>query len=278
MSSSSDSERDSSDSEDDLRVLQVIIGNQKNIVAAASLLSWYYASYVDKNEPRATTFSGIAWVMEALNNPKECYNMFRMEPALLYNLHDELVRDFGLSSSIHMSSMESLGLFLVICGHAWSFTAVQKDFKHSNETISRKFSDVLNCMVAMSKRYIQPKDPNFHTVHRRITNDQRMWPHFKGCIGAIDDTHINATPPKKDFIRFMGRSGKPTQNVMAVVDFDMRFIYASIGQPGSMHDTTVLYHALEADEDLFPHPPLGKQMSKFGLLFVHIFFKVLTQV
>jgi hypothetical protein len=32
-------------------------------------------------------------------------------------LHDELVRDFGLSSSIHMSSMESLGLFLVICGH-----------------------------------------------------------------------------------------------------------------------------------------------------------------
>lgn len=108
MSSSSDSERDSSDSEDDLRVLQVIIGNQKNIVTAASLLSWYYASYVDKNEPRATTFSGIAWVMEALNNPKECYNMFRMELALLYNLHDELVRDFGLSSSIHMSSMESL--------------------------------------------------------------------------------------------------------------------------------------------------------------------------
>ena len=108
MSSSSDSERDSSDSEDDLKVLQVIIGNQKNIVAAASLLSWYYASYVDKNEPRATTFSGIAWVMEALNNPKECYNVFRMEPALLYNLHDELVRDFGLSSSIHMSSMESL--------------------------------------------------------------------------------------------------------------------------------------------------------------------------
>jgi hypothetical protein len=54
---------------------------------------------------------GIAWVMEALNNPKECYNVFRMEPALLYNLHDELVRDFGLSSSIHMSSMESLGLW-----------------------------------------------------------------------------------------------------------------------------------------------------------------------
>jgi hypothetical protein len=84
---------------------KLILVWSRNIVAAASLLSWYYASYVDKNEPRVTTFSGIAWVMEALNNPKECYNMFRMEPALLYNLHDELVRDFGLSSSIHMSSM-----------------------------------------------------------------------------------------------------------------------------------------------------------------------------
>lgn len=42
---------------------------------------------------------------------------------------------------------------------------------------------------------------------------------------------------------------------MAVVDFDLRFTYASIGQPGSMHDTNVLFHALK-DKD-FPHPPVG---------------------
>ncbi|XP_025806834.1 protein ALP1-like [Panicum hallii] len=85
-----------------------------------------------------------------------------------------------------------------------------------------------------------------------------MWSHFKDCIGVIDGTHITATPWKRDLIRYIGRSGKPTHNVMGVVDFDMRFTYASIGQPGSMHDTTVLYHALESDEDTFPHPPLGK--------------------
>jgi hypothetical protein len=180
-----------------------------------------------------------------------------MSPRLFYKLHDELVRDFGLTSSIHMSSIESLGLFLVICGQGWSNSAIKKDFKHSSETNSHKFTEVLHCMVQMSKKYIQPRDPNFRDVHSRITNDQRMWPHFKDCIGAIDGTHISATPPKKDFIRYIGRSGKPTQNVMGVVDFDMRFIYASIGQPGSMHDTMVLYHALENDEDIFPHPPLG---------------------
>jgi hypothetical protein len=64
--------------------------------------------------------------------------------------------------------------------------------------------------------------------------------------------------------------------VLAIVDFDMRFTYASIRQPGSMHDTSVLFHALEHDRDLFPHPPSGKSifymifgLSKFILLMCH---------
>jgi hypothetical protein len=35
---------------------------------------------------------------------------------------------------------------------------------------------------------------NFTTVNKRIRGDWRMWPHFKSCIGAIDDTHIGAIP------------------------------------------------------------------------------------
>lgn len=84
-----------------------------------------------------------------------------------------------------------------------------------------------------------------------------MMPHFKDCIGALDGTHINATPLVEDVIRYIGRTGKATQNVMAVVDFDMRFTYASIGQPGSMHDTNVIFHALRNDTENFPHPPAG---------------------
>lgn len=45
---------------------------------------------------------------------------------------------------------------------------------------------------------------------------------------------------------------------MAVCDFDMHFTYASIGQPGFMHDTSVLFHAIENDKATFPHPPKGK--------------------
>jgi hypothetical protein len=46
----------------------------------------------------------------------------------------------------------------------------------------------------MAKDYIRPEDHNFTTVHKRIRGDQRMCPHFKGCIGAIDDTQIGAIP------------------------------------------------------------------------------------
>jgi hypothetical protein len=115
----------------------------------------------------------------------------------------------------------------------------------------------------MCEDYIRPIDPNFSTTHSRISNDSRMMPHFKGCIGALDGTHISATPPPDELIRYIGRSGKATQNILAIVEFDMRFTYASIGQrftyasigqSRSMHDTSVLFHALRHDHDKFPHP------------------------
>jgi hypothetical protein len=92
--SSPESERDSSDSEDyDLRVVEAIRENQNTIHVAASFLSWYYASYIDKKERKTPTYSGLAWVMDALNDPEECYDIFRMMPRLFYKLHDELVSD-----------------------------------------------------------------------------------------------------------------------------------------------------------------------------------------
>jgi hypothetical protein len=92
----------------------------------------------------------------------------------------------------------------------------------------------------MCKDYIRPIDPKKFTVHSRITGDRKMMPHFKGCIGALDGTHINATLPPEDDIRYIGRTSRVTQNVMVVVIFDMRFTYPSIGQPESKHDTNVL--------------------------------------
>ena len=255
----SGSDMDDSESDDEwrLKTLALVRSVQNNLFATALLAGKYYMTYYDKNEHTIPEQSGLGWVMEIMRKPRGSQKMFRMDIDLFYKLHDLMVSNYGLQSSTHISSVELLAMFLVICGHSWSNSAAQHIFKHSSETISRKFGEVLDVVVVMCKHYIRPIDPNFSTTHARITSDRRMMPHFKDCIGAIDGTHITAVPNPDDFIRYIGRSGKPTQNVMAVVDFDLRFTYASIGQPGSMHDTNVLFHALEYDKENFPHPPKG---------------------
>lgn len=255
--SASDDESGPDDEEWTRKAIGLARSVQKNTLCTTLVLGKYYFTYIDKNEARTTRQSGYAWVRETLSNPGGSHKMFRMDASLFYSLHDLLVSNYGLKSSLHINSMESLAIFLVTCGHGWSNSGAQHVFKHSGETISRKFEEVLHCVVGMCEEYIRPIDPNFCTTHPRITKDRRMMPFFKDCIGAIDGTHVAAVPPSHDQIRYIGRSGRATQNVLAVVDFDLRFTYSSIGQPGSMHDTSVLFNALERDADLFPHPPSG---------------------
>ena len=115
--------------------------------------------------------------------------------------------------------------------------------------------------MKMAKDFIRPKTPNFPTVHKRIRDDRRAYPHFKDCIGALDGTHISVSLSPEDSVRYIGKSGIPTQNVLAICDFDMLFTYVSVGQPGAMHDTSVLYNAISVDESFLPHPPKGNMFA-----------------
>jgi hypothetical protein len=53
---------------------------------------------------------------------------------------------------------------------------------------------------------------------------------------------------------FRGRKHNPTQNVMAAVDFDLKFTYILIGWEGSTHDALIIADAIERD-DGFTVPP-----------------------
>jgi hypothetical protein len=189
-----------------------------------------------------------------------------MNEVIFYDLHDVLVERYGLKPSKHMNTYEMLAIFLFTCGGCESNRRSQNRFKHSSETISRKFHEVLDCVVAMAEHFLRPTDPNFRNVHKRIRNDKKAYPHFNDCIGALDGTHIRVSLSPEEQVRYIGKTGIPTQNVLVVCDFDMRFTYVAAGQPGSLHDTSVLYHALEADVDVFPHPPQGTIFFIMSLL------------
>jgi len=49
---------------------------------------------------------------------------------------------------------------------------------------------------------------------------------------------------------FRGRKNYPTQNVLAAVDFDLKFTYVLAGWEGSAHEATILADALERDDGL----------------------------
>jgi hypothetical protein len=49
---------------------------------------------------------------------------------------------------------------------------------------------------------------------------------------------------------FRGRHKDPTQNVLATVNFDLKFTYVLAGWEGSAHDALILADALERDDGL----------------------------
>ena len=65
---------------------------------------------------------------------------------------------------------------------------------------------------------------------------------------------------------FRGRKHTITQNVLAAVDFDLRFTYVLADWEGSAHDALILSDALERDDDLRVPPGIIQTKKTFDTL------------
>lgn len=77
-------------------------------------------------------------------------------------------------------------------------------------------------------------------------------------MGAIDGTHVHARVPAKISAAFRGRKHYTTQNVLAAVDFDLKFTYVLAGWEGSAHDALILADTLEREDGLRVAPGIYK--------------------
>ena len=68
-----------------------------------------------------------------------------------------------------------------------------------------------------------------------------------------------ARVPKRISAAFRGRKVGTTQNVMAAVDFDLKFTYVLAGWEGSAHDALILANALEREDGL--KVPAGNKLE-----------------
>ena len=73
---------------------------------------------------------------------------------------------------------------------------------------------------------------------------------LQDCIGAIDGTHVTARVLKSDAPAYKGRKHYISQNVLAVVDFNMKFTYVLAGWEGSAHDASILANSLYRPDGL----------------------------
>ncbi|XP_035551094.1 putative nuclease HARBI1 [Juglans regia] len=74
----------------------------------------------------------------------------------------------------------------------------------------------------------------------------------------MDGTMIPAVVPAELHEAYRNRLGRVAQNVLAIVDFDMKFIFVYTGWEGSAHDARVFHHAASDPEARFPWPPEGQ--------------------
>ncbi|WVZ96979.1 hypothetical protein U9M48_042551 [Paspalum notatum var. saurae] len=160
-----------------------------------------------------------------------CIDLLRMKRAPFFQLCDLFRSRELLKDSVHSSVEEQVAMFLHVPFLPRGSICV---------------GELRNEMI------LSPSS----ATPTKILQSSRWNPFFKDCVGAIDGTHVLARVPASEKAAFLGRKHTTTQNVLAAVDFDLRFTYVLAGWEGSAHDACVLADALERDDGL--RVPQGK--------------------
>ncbi|XP_048630292.1 putative nuclease HARBI1 [Brassica napus] len=168
-----------------------------------------------------------------------------------------LAQRYGLEESHHVYLEESVAMFLETVGQDKTKRDIAARYQRSLDTVQRKLDEVLSALLKFAEDTLKPEEGEFARVSHVLRNDDRYWPQFRDCIGALDGTHIPVRSPSQNADAYRGRKQDPTMNVLVICNFDMKFIYAYVGVPGRAHDTKVLAHCAR-NEASFPHPPPGK--------------------
>ncbi|KAG8472906.1 hypothetical protein CXB51_034807 [Gossypium anomalum] len=260
MSIVENSNGDESDDEREKKeILQRMECFNRLFVVASSTVQLYDEKYILKQPCMDSKQSGETWIREIFDgHESHCMINFRMSKIVFTSLLRVLEIRYNLQTSRNISSSEMLGIFLYILGTGAKVSQCQERFQRYGSTISQYLAIVLEKVSRMAIDLIAPEDLFFSSIPEKIRNDSRYMSYFKDCIGVIDGTHIAAILPPNEQIPYIGRKGIPTQNVMAVCDFNMCFTFVMAGWEGSAHDTRIFLNAIRDPKYKFPHPPNGK--------------------
>ncbi|XP_052726714.1 protein ALP1-like [Vigna angularis] len=219
-----------------------IVGHTLSILNMYSSDSSSVSNYLPDRDRRREQ------LMSYLVHTNRCRDIIRMGPEAFINLC-ERVRSSGLvKDAIRSTVEEQVAEFLHIIGHNVKNRSVAFFFHRSGSTVSKHFHNVLDAILTLESEFLI--QPSGNEVHPHVLNNNRFYPYFKDCLGAIDGTHVRVRVPTSEAPRFRGRKDWPTQNVFAACDFDMKFTYVLAGWEGTASDSRILKNALDRDDPL----------------------------
>ncbi|CAL5384396.1 unnamed protein product [Camellia sinensis] len=199
---------------------------------------WEATNGIPGKQPQRTCpYTGEMYTQHLLNgHPRTIREVLRMDAPTFRSLCDELKRREFIKVDKNRLAADR--------------------FQHSTETIHRHFKIMMRALCRLAVLIIRPPDPN--VIPPEIRNNQKHYPWFKDCIGAIDGTHIAAHEPASKRTAYRGRKVALTQNVLAACSFDLKFTFVYPGWEGSATDSRVLSDALTRPDASFPLPSTGK--------------------
>uniref|UniRef100_A0A1A8BJ72 DDE Tnp4 domain-containing protein n=1 Tax=Nothobranchius kadleci TaxID=1051664 RepID=A0A1A8BJ72_NOTKA len=117
-----------------------------------------------------------------------------------------------------------------------------RKFRIGSTTLSRIVMETCAAItLVLREEYL--KTPSTETEWKVIAKDfEDKW-HFPHCIGAIDGKHIFIQPPANSGSTFYNYKSRFSIILMAVVDTNYRFVYASAGTQGRASDAGVFAHS-----------------------------------
>ena len=102
------------------------------------------------------------------------------------------MESYGLQSTIKMSSVEALAMFLWVVGAPQSVRLPEDHIVRSLETVSQTFDTVLTCVLRLAPDIIKLKDLEFSEVHSNLESPDffatfqqlhrsNIWDSCQGC-------------------------------------------------------------------------------------------------
>ena len=198
----------------------------------------------DNSRIRTSALQGAQYYRElmATSSTNRFREITRMDKYCFNLLLDELEQTGKLFSTRLLAGEKLMIFIMTLTG--FSNRELQERWQHIGDSISRAIHEVAAAVGGIREKYWSKVDPE--TVPSAILHNERMYPYFKDCLGALDGTHLPCVPPRDgNPAVFRNRKGNLTTNVLAVVDFDMKFIYCLVGWEGSAHDSAVLRDSLD---------------------------------